>query len=221
MYDSLRNTLDVHPAVVVEMHYDSDANDPRSEFDHTATFALSHRRYDLADEADLSDTLVDLDGFEAVVDYLKAEHDAVLVKTVYGYDHGQLTCSTTPYSCPWDSGILGFAFVTKAAMDEGWGAGQWTEENALAVIVSEVTEYAQYLTGSVYGYVVKDALTEEVLDSCWGFYGDDYAEQEAREQGAYQAQSQVALAEVQAHALNDALVVPDAATALAAHLATA
>ena len=49
------------------------------------------------------------------------------------------------------------------------------------VIRQEVSTYDDYITGRVYGYVVLDQ-DEDVLDSCWGFFGDlDYVRKEARE----------------------------------------
>lgn len=44
---------------------------------------------------------------------------------------------------------------------------------------SEVETYDQYLTGDVYGYVIEDKEGEE-LDSCWGFYGEEYCLEEAK-----------------------------------------
>lgn len=46
-------------------------------------------------------------------------------------------------------------------------------ERAVDLLIGEVAEYDQYLTGDVWGYVVGD-------DSCWGFYGREYCEQEAK-----------------------------------------
>ena len=33
--------------------------------------------------------------------------------------------------------------------------------------------YDQYLTGDVWGYVIEDSESHEI-ESCWGFYGEDY-----------------------------------------------
>jgi hypothetical protein len=47
------------------------------------------------------------------------------------------------------------------------------------VLAGEVKTFDQYLRGDVYGYVVTDPDGNEV-DSCWGLYGIEDAEQEAR-----------------------------------------
>jgi hypothetical protein len=63
---------------------------------------------------------------------------------------------------------------------------------ATEVLVAEVKEYASYLGGEVYGFVItaKDGETceecghqtePEIIESCWGFIGDiDYCRREAQ-----------------------------------------
>jgi hypothetical protein len=71
----------------------------------------------------------------------------------------------------WDVSHVGLVLVAK---------GEWkTKAKALKAAESLVKEWNQYLAGEVYGYVVEDAKGAN-LDSCWGFYGYDYALEEAR-----------------------------------------
>ena len=46
------------------------------------------------------------------------------------------------------------------------------------ILESEIRELDQYLTGDVYGYEIIDVRTEEHIESCWGFWGMDYVEEE-------------------------------------------
>lgn len=56
---------------------------------------------------------------------------------------------------------------------------EWpTMERARKAAESFVETWNQYLAGEVYGYVVKEGDT--VLDSCWGFYGEDEAIREGK-----------------------------------------
>lgn len=82
-----------------------------------------------------------------------------------------------PFDCQWDGGQIGFVFC---ARDE------WKYRNrkvkgcngARNYAEGMVTEWNSYLSGDVWGYVIEDANGEHV-DSCWGFYGLDYAKSEA------------------------------------------
>lgn len=105
------------------------------------------------------------------------DKNAILLP-LYLYEHGGITMRVSPFSDPWDSGQVGYIYVSHAKAIEEFG-DNW-QERAKAYLISEVETYDDYLTGSVYGYVVKCPICEDVLDSCWGFYGLDYCKQEAR-----------------------------------------
>ena len=51
-------------------------------------------------------------------------------------------------------------------------------KKALAYAVAQVEAWNQYLSGDVYGYIVENAGGEH-LESCWGFYGFEYAKERA------------------------------------------
>ena len=38
---------------------------------------------------------------------------------------------------------------------------------------AEVAVYNQYLHGEVYGFTLTDKGTGEIIDSCWGFFGEN------------------------------------------------
>jgi len=128
----------------------------------------------------------------------KALNDHVVMLPLYLYDHSGITMSTGPFSCPWDSGQVGWIYATKEMIREEYGITRISKQLLKKVEVlleSEVKEYDQYLTGDVWGYDVKllkrhadaepgsfdendaDVLEEE---SCWGFFGSDYCLEEAR-----------------------------------------
>lgn len=103
------------------------------------------------------------------------------------YDHSGLSIScgerNYPYNDQWDSGCLGWVFLSKATILNEMGADKDTwRERGLAVLRGEVEEYDQYLTGDVYGYTLYESEIpeageapdwEETGDSCWGFYGSN------------------------------------------------
>jgi len=103
----------------------------------------------------------------------------LLVLPLYLYDHSGITMNTGGFSCPWDSGQVGYIYVTKKRALEEWGGKRLTKERRekfLNYLRGEVETYDHYLTGSVYGYMI-EANSDGVEagydcdDSCWGFFG--------------------------------------------------
>lgn len=101
------------------------------------------------------------------IDLCRPLIDAVAeVLPCYLYDHSGITMSTGRFSCPWDSGLVGFIWAThKTATEKGVEVEKLAE-----VLEGEVAVYAQYLEGDVYGFSIEDGDYE---NSCWGFYGLD------------------------------------------------
>jgi hypothetical protein len=145
---------------------------PRVEFDNISTMVCFHKRYNLGDVNDLKSEY--FDGFGQLKEFLESDYNIVCIKPLYLYDHSGITISTTPFTCRWDSGQVGFVYITEEALKS---AGL-SVEKASDIIDSEVTIYDQYLTGSVYRFTLyKEDLCNlghthrEVVDSCSGFYG--------------------------------------------------
>ena len=97
---------------------------------------------------------------------------------LYFYDHGGIAISTTPFSCPWDSGQIGWVYLAKKQVERFFEDDN--ENRAHKMIVSFIAHYSEYLQGEVYGYVVKDRDGIEV-NACWGIYGDDEPEAQGKE----------------------------------------
>ena len=72
----------------------------------------------------------------------------------------------------WDVSQLGFVFVSK----EEWS----TEAEAKEAAIGLIDSWNMYNSGDVWGYTITDDEDNEV-DSCWGMYGHDYCEQEAKD----------------------------------------
>lgn len=89
---------------------------------------------------------------------------------LYLYDHSGIAISTTPFSCPWDSGQVGWVYLPKKQVERFFEDDN--ENRARKMIVSFIAHYNKYLQGEVYGYVVEDSDGFH-LDSCWGIYDDD------------------------------------------------
>ena len=164
---------------VLQIFQDEWTDSPR-EWDNLGTMAIFHRRYSFGDPVDFSSD--DFDSWTEMEDYIKKDLNAAVVLPIYMYDHSGITINTTGFNCPWDSGQVGFIYVTKQKLKEEYSVKRITKDvikKAEKVLLDEVETMDQYITGDVYGYqVIKRSVedgifVEEILDSCSGFYGDD------------------------------------------------
>lgn len=164
-----RNGLDV------SIYYDTDPQSPR-EWDNLGTMICSHKRYTLGDEQFDPD---EYDGWEDLKKHLFAERDAGWILPLRLSDHSGLTMRIGDDS-DWDSGQVGFIFVTQKKLEEEYGTiGDLEIEKAIAVLEAEVKVYSQYLEGDVYGIKVTNPADGEVIESCWGYFGIEEAQEEA------------------------------------------
>lgn len=97
---------------------------------------------------------------------------------LYLYDHGGITMNTTGFSCPWDSGQVGIIYVPEERAREECPPAEGESEDEyreriLGYIRGEVEVYDLYLQGEVYSFEIVDE-NGDTLDSCSGFYGDDW-----------------------------------------------
>ena len=97
---------------------------------------------------------------------------------VYLLDHSGRTVRTEPFDCKWDSGIVGLTYISKNAVVEelqlcgkNWKAAQ-REECGHHYLRSMMRELDDHMTGNTWGFTITDTLTDEDIDSCWGFFGD-------------------------------------------------
>lgn len=105
----------------------------------------------------LKKTVMDEVGVEYVLD-----ENGERIKVEHKHENGQSTWS----------------FLTRPLTEETW------RKRAVEIMKADVELYDQYLTGSVYGYVLYEAEPVEgddspdwnEVDSTWGYYGDDIIE---------------------------------------------
>lgn len=167
----------------LDIVYDDDSPSPR-EWGNLTTMVCFHKRYSLGDEHDYNSS--DYSGFDELkADIIKRE-DPLVIRPLYLYDHSDITIATTPFSCRWDSGQIGFVFVPKAKVRAEWGVKRISpklKEQITHCLLAEVEEYDTYLRGDVYGFRLYETQhcdscnrdDDILLDSCYGFYGYDVA----------------------------------------------
>jgi hypothetical protein len=135
-----------------------------------------HKRYDLGDKHNYSvDDYNSWEEMEKAI--LKEEGKGTIILPLYLYDHSGVSISTGSFSCRWDSGQVGFIIADKKKILQEFGGKiltKKTKEKVVSILESEVSTYSQYLEGEVYGFIIEDEEGEQ-LDSCFGFYGNDFA----------------------------------------------
>jgi hypothetical protein len=157
----------------LEIIQDQDPMNPRTEFDNMGTMVCFHKRYVMGDKHNYKHE--NFAGWEDMRKKLTNKLKLAVILPIYMYDHSGVTISTKPFSCPWDSGQIGFIYVTKTSVREEYKVSRMSKkviENVTKCLLAEVETYDQYLTGDVWGYKLYNENGEEG-DSCWGFFGDD------------------------------------------------
>jgi len=150
---------------------DEDPQSPR-EWDNLGIIAYKHRDYTLGEE-EISDPDEWLNNTKGYV-----------MLPLYLYDHSGITISTTPFSCPWDSGQVGYIYTTLEHLNKlGHNWKRWSNkrrEQALEWLREEIKTFDQYITGDVYGYQILDPDGEEI-GSCWGYFGYEHVDELIKE----------------------------------------
>jgi exonuclease III len=102
------------------------------------------------------------------------------------YDHSGITINCDGFACPWDSGQVGYIYVSRQKLKDEYGVKRISNamlERAEHTLRNEVHKMDQYITGDVYGFQVikryldnNNDIKEDIIDSCSGFYGENFKE---------------------------------------------
>jgi hypothetical protein len=181
----------------VKVIHDEDAQSPR-DWDNLGTMACSHRSYTLGDiqlkQGDCSESHYDDLALHAYNEFIREGYDDKYFDSYSGdlnhlglkraqkwveknliclplflIDHSGLSISTTPFSCGWDSGRVGYVFCTKDKARQELGVKRLTQahiEQIKTRLKAEVSVYDDYLSGSTYSY-----YSDTLGISCGGFFG--------------------------------------------------
>jgi len=167
--------------LTVEVVLDENPWSPRDD-DNLGTMLCCYRGYTLGDTQfkpglyASHEELLEGHGYDP-------KHDIWFPLSVY--DHSGLSMYITGTGGyrqheSWDSSMVGVIVVSRAKVRNDFACKRVTKdvrEHAEHILRSEVDTYNKYLTGQVYGYVVKDA-DNEVMDACYGYYEENDALEE-------------------------------------------
>lgn len=170
----------------IRIEQDDCPESPR-EWDNLGKMVCMHGRYDLGDKHSYRED--QFSGWDELRKELEQEEGAAVILPLFLFDHSGITmsCSSSRFrmadSAGWDWGQVGFIYATKEVILKEFSKKRLSKkllEKVEEILVNEVKTYDQYLTGDVWGYIIEDDDGEHI-DSCWGFFGHDYCEQEAQE----------------------------------------
>jgi len=103
--------------------------------------------------------------------------DPLIGLPVYTYMHSGMAMRTHPFHCQWDSGRSGYVYITPKDALEWQGRKRMTPKlaNVMKVTLSAIVEeFGRWRNGECYFVEVLDDKGE-VLDSCGGYIGMEYA----------------------------------------------
>lgn len=182
-------TQDSERMKTIKIYRDTDCENPRN-WDNLGTIAYKHSRYTLGEETiddpiDWLEGKLELDNKREYTNKRLEELEELffekfIAKPLYLYDHSGITIKTSPFSCPWDSGKVGYIYMEreeaeKQGWSEDWLNGRTIEGAAKDILDGEVETFDQYIRGDVYAFQIVDE-NDDVVDCYGGFYGDNWEE---------------------------------------------
>lgn len=162
--------IKINDRVTAVLTYDEDCQDP-GDYMLGKIYYTKSSRYRLGTEAVSRESLQDIqEGISS---------GELVGLPVYAYVHSGTQLSTTPFSCPFDSGPAGFIACSHEDITNWFGEHHCkSTEEVLDVLRNEVEEFSKFLQGDVYNITIYvDGKEEETVG---GFYGFDYAVEEAK-----------------------------------------
>jgi hypothetical protein len=143
------------------------------EWDNFSTMVCFHRKYRLGDKHTYNHN--DYNGWDEMEkDIIKNENVGVILP-LYLYDHSGITISTTPFHCNFDSGQIGFIYVSRKTIFGNIRGYKILTKKLKGIVterlLNELKCYDQYLQNEVYSFeIVKD---DERVEYCGGYYDLD------------------------------------------------
>ena len=111
---------------IIKIETDDCPPNPRTEFDNCCKMVCFHKDYKLGDEKDYNRS--DYNSWDELEKDIIKQENAVIILPLYLYDHSGITISITPFSCRWDSGQVGFVYMTRESIKNDFGIKRLTKK---------------------------------------------------------------------------------------------
>ena len=166
---------------------DKEPESPR-QCDNFGTMICFHSKYNLGDEHGYRKEK--FNSWNELRHEIESNENPGVILPLYLYDHSGITMQTHPFNDRWDSGQVGFIFVSEDKIREEFSIedkdAKITDEileNAKKILESEVLLYDHYLTGDVYRLVKEkfDSGGCQIdFDVVGGYYGIESAKEDLK-----------------------------------------
>lgn len=167
--------VDNYKRFKIEYWMDDFSDDPRNWDDLSVMVCFTGNKYDLGNKHSFSSP-------EDLSEFLKDNEKEIVYLPIYIYDHGNITIKSSPFSCQWDGGKIGYIYAYKDKLLE---AGFKDDDAMMDYLESEIKTYDDYIQGNCYGYSIYND-DNEIIDSCGGYLGAfSYVEKEAKNNADY------------------------------------
>jgi len=176
----MKKEFDLTNGKKIRIFNSSDISETPREWDNLSKMIFIGSNSHLGDKHDFHDLH---DTISEHQKHIEKELDVAYITPIYGYSHGVLTISTTPFNCHFDSGLIGWSVVTKKDLRDNFNIKRITKKHinkAIECIGNEIEILNQYINGEIYGFEIIETNIcnlgcehETIIDSCSGFYGDD------------------------------------------------
>lgn len=153
----------------VVVSIDEDPPHPRKDWTPLGTIIHWHRKYDFGEfiERDVDSTIESLMK-QWLLDNKNVE--VVSILPLYLFDHSGISLSTKPFGCVWDSGQVGWIYLSKDEAEESF---EYLSQDFESILNQEIESYDDYLNDRCYQYEVF-SQDGSVLESSGGYLGNCY-----------------------------------------------
>lgn len=171
--------------------YDTDAMNPREDDCGLGSrMVCFHKRYNMPNEENYDYN--DYNSWKEFEQQIRKDNDIAILLNVFMYEHSGVSLSTAR-TCQWDSGQVGFMYITKPMIRQLRNCKYVTKkilEQEEQYLRNQIKIYGKYMNGDVYGFQLEEIEvksykkvysngeeSEDIeekeyneIDSCWGFY---------------------------------------------------
>jgi hypothetical protein len=173
----------------IKISQDGTCPDPREANRNLGLMVCFHHRHTLGDTGGKRHHACGHPQYQTPAEveaFIKRER--ALSLPLYLYEHSGITMKTSPFSCRFDSGPVGYIYVTPSTVRYEYNRRRITADlrcRVLDYLREEVAIYDAYISDECYEYVILDPVGEEI-GSFAGFYGSDHKASGLMESAEYE-----------------------------------